>query len=78
MPIIVNGEVISETLIREERDRVSRDLRWASISDPAERNRRIQDAAGFSAVNRMVFEQAVAEPGFRVVARARLRTIDSL
>jgi parvulin-like peptidyl-prolyl isomerase len=60
MAIIVNGEVIPELIIREERDRVSRDLRWASISNPAERTQRIQDAAEYSAVNRVVFEQAIA------------------
>jgi hypothetical protein len=60
MPIVVNGEAIPEAVIREERDRVSRDLRWTSIPNVAERTQRIQDAAEHSAVNRVVFEQAAA------------------
>jgi hypothetical protein len=46
MPIIVNGEVVPEALIREERDRVSRDLRWTSIPNLEERTQRIQQPPG--------------------------------
>ena len=60
MPIIVNGQAIPEALIREESERVSRDLRWASIADPQERGQRIREAAEESAINRMLLEYAAA------------------
>lgn len=60
MPIVVNGEQVPEEWIREERARVSRDLRWAAIPDPAQREAPLCHAAEHSAINRMLLEQAAA------------------
>lgn len=60
MPVFVNGERVPEEWIREERARVARDLRWAAISDPAQREAHLCHAAEHSAINRLLLEQAAA------------------
>jgi peptidyl-prolyl cis-trans isomerase C len=60
MPYQVNGQLISEELIRQEQERISRDLRWNTIPDAAERARLMRVAAEQSAVDRTLVAQAAA------------------
>jgi len=57
MPYAVNGQIAPEELIRQESERIGRDLRWREVPDEAERARRIRAAAEHSAVNRILVEQ---------------------
>ncbi len=60
MPYLVNGQAVSEELIRQESERIGRDLRWKTIPDEAERARRLRAAAEYSAIDRVLVEQAAA------------------
>ncbi len=51
MPYVVNGHTVPEELIRQESERISRDLALQSITDEAERARRLRGAAEQSAVD---------------------------
>ena len=61
MPYLVNGQAVSEELIRQESERIGRDLRWKTIADEAERARRLRAAAEYSAIDRLLVEQAAAD-----------------
>ena len=61
MAIIVNREPIPESLILDEVYRIGRDPQWQAIADEGDRTARIRQAAEYSAVNRMLLEQAAAE-----------------
>ena len=58
MPYVANGQPVAEELIRQESERIGRDLRWRSVPDEAERASRIRAAAEHSAVNRILVEPA--------------------
>ena len=58
MPYVVNGQLITKAAIREEEQRICRDLRWNTIPDPVERAMRLRTAAEFSAIERTLVEQA--------------------
>jgi parvulin-like peptidyl-prolyl isomerase len=60
MPYVVNGHTVPKELIRQESERISRDLTLQSIADEAERARRLRGAAEQSAVDRMLIAQAAA------------------
>jgi peptidyl-prolyl cis-trans isomerase C len=60
MPYVVNGEIVTEELIRQESQSVSRDLLWQTIADEAERARRLREAAERSAIDRMLIAFAAA------------------
>jgi peptidyl-prolyl cis-trans isomerase C len=60
MPYLVNGRAVPEELIRQESERIGRDLRWKTIPDEAERARRLRAAAEYSAIDRVLVEQAAA------------------
>jgi peptidyl-prolyl cis-trans isomerase C len=60
MPYFVNGQPVPEELVRQESERIARDLRWRDISDEAERARRIHAAAEQAAIDRVLVEQAAA------------------
>jgi peptidyl-prolyl cis-trans isomerase C len=60
MPYVVNGYTVPEELIRQESERIGRDLRWQSIPDEAARARRLRAAAEQTAVERVLVEQAAA------------------
>jgi len=63
MPYLVNGQPVPAELIREESSRLSRDLRFQSIPDEAERARRLAAAAEQSAIDKLLIEQAAgADP----------------
>jgi len=63
MPFAVNGQLIAEELVRQEAERIGRDLRWRTIPDEAERAKRIRAAAEHSAINRILVQQAAtADP----------------
>lgn len=70
MPYLVNGQTVSEDLIREEEERIGRDSRWAAIPDEAERARHLRAAAEYSAVDKALIEQAAANDPRPVDARA--------
>lgn len=60
MAIAVNGRVIPESVILQEMDRLGRDAQWREVADEKERMAHLRRAAEFSAVNRTLLEQAVA------------------
>jgi parvulin-like peptidyl-prolyl isomerase len=60
MPYIVNGQPVPAELVREESKRLSRDLRWQSIPDEAERALQLEAAAEQSAIDKLLIEQAAA------------------
>jgi len=60
MPYMVNGQLVPEDMIRQEGERIGRDLRWQSIPDEAERARLLRCAAERSAIDRVLVEQAAA------------------
>jgi parvulin-like peptidyl-prolyl isomerase len=63
MPYFVNGEIVPEELIRQETERLSRDLRLQAIPDKAVRAKHLRAAAEQSAVERILLEQAaVSDP----------------
>ena len=45
MPYLVNGQLVTEELIREEFERIARDPQWQNIPDLTERARRLRAAA---------------------------------
>jgi len=61
MPYLVNWQPVPQAWIREEEERLGRDLRFQSIADEAERARQLRIAAQQSAIDRMVVEQAAAK-----------------
>ena len=79
MPYLVNGRAVSEELIREERQRIGRDPRWAGIPDTAERARRLQSAAESSAVDKALIAHTAANDlrplsGMKACKKALRRT----
>ena len=63
MPWLVNKQIVPEELIRQERDRLSRDARWQSVTDGYERSQQLRAAAEQAAVDRVLIEQkAVLDP----------------
>src|ERR1022692_2443408 len=61
MPYLINGQPLPEEWIREEEQRLGRDLRFNAIADEAGRVRQLRIAAQHSAIDRMLVEQAAAE-----------------
>lgn len=78
MPWYVNGQLVPETSIRQESNRIGRDPQWLTISDEAERARRLR-AAEHSAIDRTLIEQHAerdprpVEPGLFAREMERLR-----
>jgi peptidyl-prolyl cis-trans isomerase C len=70
MPYLVNGQALSEELIRQESERIGRDLRWNTIPDETERARRLRAAAEYSAIDRVLVEQAAWSDPRPIDARA--------
>jgi hypothetical protein len=70
MPYVVNGQLLSDESIRRESERIGRDPRWKTIPDEAERGRRLRAAAEYSAVDRLLLEQAAANDPRPIDARA--------
>jgi hypothetical protein len=60
MPYLVNGQLVTEELIREEFVRIGRDPRWQSIPDLTDRAHRLRAAAEHCAQDRILIEQAAA------------------
>jgi parvulin-like peptidyl-prolyl isomerase len=60
MPFIVNGQVVPEQLIQEERARIGADPQWQSNFDERERAERLRAAAECSAADRVLIEQIAA------------------
>ncbi|MGO4881456.1 MAG: peptidylprolyl isomerase [Bryobacteraceae bacterium] len=60
-----------EELIRQESDRIARDLHWQAIADEAERARRLRRAAEQSAIDAMLIAQAAANDP-RLIEKASL------
>jgi hypothetical protein len=60
MPYLVNGQPVTEDLIREEFNRLGRDPQWQKILDPTERNQRLRVAAEHCAQDRILIEQFAA------------------
>jgi hypothetical protein len=58
MPYVVNGQQVTEELIREEFGRIGRDPQWQNIFDVTERAQRIRAAAEQCAQDRILIEQA--------------------
>jgi hypothetical protein len=57
MPYLVNGQIVSEELIREEFGRIGRDPQWQNIPDLTERAQRLRAAAEQCAQDRVLIEQ---------------------
>jgi parvulin-like peptidyl-prolyl isomerase len=60
MPYVVNGQPVSEELIRQECERLGRDAQWQSIADETERAQRLRAAVESSAVDRILIAQVAA------------------
>ena len=60
MPYLVNGQPVPEELIRQESERLSRDVQWQSIGDEAERAQRLRAAAESSAADKILIAQVAA------------------
>ena len=58
MPYLVNGQLVPEELVRQESQRIERDLRWNTIADESERAQRLRAAAEQSAIDRIILGQA--------------------
>jgi len=54
MPYSVNGQLVSEELIKEEFSRIGRDPQWESISDLTQRATRLRAAAEQCAQERIL------------------------
>jgi hypothetical protein len=75
MPYLVNGQLVSEELIREESGRIGHDPQWQTIPDPAERAQRLRAAAEQSAQDRILIEQAAANDPRPIDAAALEREV---
>jgi peptidyl-prolyl cis-trans isomerase C len=63
MPYLVNGQLVPEELIRQEAERLTRDVQFQSIPDEAERGQRLRAAAEASAGDKILIAQAaVSDP----------------
>ena len=63
MPYVVNGQTVPEELVRQESERIARDLRWRDIPDESKRARRIHGPAEQAAIDRVLVEwAAVGDP----------------
>jgi hypothetical protein len=60
MPYLVNGQLVSEELIKEEFGRIGRDAQWEQITDLSERADRLRAAAEQCAQDRVLIEQTAA------------------
>ncbi len=60
MPYLVNGQPVTEDLIREEFIRLGRDPQWQRILDLTERDQRMRGAAEHCAQERIIIEQVAA------------------
>lgn len=60
MPYVVNGQLVTEDLIREEFGRICHDPQWQAIPDLTERTQRQRAAAEQSAQDRILIEQTAA------------------
>ena len=60
MPYLVNGQLVTEELVREEFTRIGRDPQWQQIPDLTERAQRLRAAAEQSAQDRILIEQAAS------------------
>jgi len=54
----VNGQVVTEDIVRAQEAQLRRDPKWQGISDEVERTKRVRAAAEFAAVDVTLFEQA--------------------
>lgn len=76
MALVVNGEIVSEELIRQESERLARDPRWTRIKGKSDLSRRLREAAEFSAVHRILLEQTAANDPRPVDAAALEREVE--
>src|SRR5438067_1496685 len=60
MPFLVNSELVSEEMIREESDRLAGDPGLRAIPDEIERSLRLRQAAEESAIGRLLVQQVAA------------------
>lgn len=72
MPLTVNGQTISEDVIRQESERLAQDPRWNGVTDAVERSKRLRAAAEFSATQRPLLEQAAASDPRPIEAAAAI------
>src|ERR1039458_5435269 len=71
MPYLVNGQPVPEEWIREEEQRLTRDLRFQTIADEAERARQLRVAAEDSGIARLLVERgAASERGLSIRRRS--------
>jgi hypothetical protein len=56
----VNGQLVTEELIREELGRIGRDPQWQNLTDVTERAQKLRAAAEHCAQDRILIEQAAA------------------
>jgi hypothetical protein len=64
MPVLINGELLSKELIREEAQRLGQAPDWLSVPDSPEKRIRLQQAAEQFAIDRVLLRQ-VAEKDTR-------------
>jgi hypothetical protein len=58
MPILVNGEVIPQELIRDEERRLAQSPEWQAVPDALEKGMRLREVAEASAIDRVLLRQA--------------------
>lgn len=61
MPWLVNDQIVSESLIREEQAKIAHHPGWLQIRDEAERDRRIHLSAVRAAQNKVLLAQTAAK-----------------
>lgn len=57
MPILVNGELVTKEMIREEEHRLRETPDWQSVPDGLEKNMRLREAAEMRAIDTMLLRQ---------------------
>jgi hypothetical protein len=77
---VLNGDLVSDELIEQERARLSSGPSLAGIADAAQREAQLQRSAELSAINRMLIAQAAgadSRPIGRAAVESELRRVKS-
>jgi hypothetical protein len=83
MPYVVNGQLVTEDVVRAQEVQLQRDPQWQRIADQLERAERLRTAAQFAAIDVTLFEQTAAndprpiDPGAVERELQRLRAMGS-